>query len=544
MPETPSTPPALGPARTQRRRAWDAAYALTLLFLTVLYVRPLYLAEQPALTDFGAQLIMADAWTRYDEVPQFAEYFVREERYLPALLPARFCALLYPWVSPTRALTLFTALGMLNTVLGAFLLARAYDRSRWLVLFCLPGLWGGMLALGLLNYCGTYGLMLESAALGRLAARDPRTRLLLGLAAVNVAAFFMHGLGYLLVVMLGGLSWLTSLPSLASLRRARTWAGALALLPGALLWLSWWRGVEADPSTLGMSMSELLRDHASWRTPGAQLEWLVHQGHDLLVDGTDTLLGVGLGCCWLALLCADTGREVAGDGERQAAAPETRLGAHSLLVLVLALGILMFALPATIRGTGINSRLVTPFLFLAALLPRARPRDGWGALPLALGVALITAYGVHLGSSMVRFEAEELVPLRALVDRVPEGSAVDCLGVCDHRDAAVFVRRPLCSICNGMVQTRRDGFSGGGFAQHPWNAIRYRPGVSYASARAQRWWTSANLRRWDYVIVRGATLATPPPTLLRVQHSAPVAPGAGEWSLYRVLPAVPPTESP
>ncbi|MCA9537058.1 MAG: hypothetical protein KC593_25425 [Myxococcales bacterium] len=68
--------------------------------------------------------------------------------------------------------------------------------------------------------------------------------------------------------------------------------------------------------------------------------------------------------------------------------------------------------------------------------------------------------------------------------------------------------------------------------------------MSYASARAQRWWTSANLRRWDYVIVRGATLATPPPTLLRVQHSAPVAPGAGEWSLYRVLPAVPPTESP
>ena len=33
------------------------------------------------------------------------------ERYLPALLPARFCAQLYPWMSPTRALTLGCDLG-------------------------------------------------------------------------------------------------------------------------------------------------------------------------------------------------------------------------------------------------------------------------------------------------------------------------------------------------------------------------------------------------------------------------------------------------
>jgi hypothetical protein len=498
--------------------------------LTLLYVAPLFLAEQPALTDFGAQLIMADAWTRYEEVPQFAAYFVRETRYLPQLLPARFTALLYPWVSPTRALALFAAIGMLNTVAGAWLLARAYDRSRWLVLFCLPGLWGGMMGLGLLSYCATYGLILQSAALGRLVARDPLPRRVVALTLVNAAAFMVHGLGYLLVFALGGLSWLTSLPSLASLRRPRGWWGALALLPGALLWLGWWRGVRADPDTLGLSMTELLRDHARWRALGPQLRWLLRQGHDVLADGSDTLLGVGLACCWVALALA-----------RPRAAPpsETRVGFHSLLIMTLALAVLMFALPASIRGTGINSRLVTPFLFLAALLPRARPHDALSAVPWVIGVTLVAAYGVHLGQSMRRFETEELAPLRALVDSVPVGSRVDCLSVCAHSDAAVFSRRPLCSVCNGMVQTRRDGFAGGGFAQHPWNAIRYQPGTGYPTARGRRWWQSPNLTRWDYLIVRGPPLAFPPLAVELVRRSPPVATDAGEWCLYRVRAPVP-----
>lgn len=540
MSDTPASPPVAPP-----RRAADVTYALVLGALTLLYVAPLFLAEQPALTDFGAQLIMADAWTRFDEVPQFAAYFVRETRWLPQLLPARFAALLYPLVSPTLSLELFTALGMLNTVLGAYLLTRAHERSRWLVVFCLPGLWGGMLALGLLNYCFAYGLMLESAALGRWVARRPTAGRVALLALVNGLAFFVHGLAYLLVGLLGGLAWLTSLPSLSALRRPAGWAGPLALLPGALLWLAWWRGVEADPNTLGVSMGELLREHASWRPPAEQLAWLIEQGHDLLVDGSDTALGLALVGCWLVLLQARPTRPVSEPALLSESPPETRLGEHSLLILTLTLGALMFLLPASIRGTGINSRLVTPFLFLAALLPRAKPRDLPGALPLVLVVALVAAYGVHLGASMRRFEADELTPLRALLDTVPRGSRVDCVNTCSlEDDTAIFRRRPLCSVCNGLVQTRRDGFSGGGFAQHPWNAIRYREGAGYPTVRGRNWTRSRQLRRWDYVLARGAVPSQLPAEVTLVGHRAPRGEGGGEWSLYRVASPVPPPAPP
>lgn len=526
-------------------RVGDVIYALVLGALTLLYVQPLFLAEQPALTDFGAQVIMADAWTRFDEVPQFSAYFVRETRWLPQLLPARFASLLHPLMPPTLALKWFTALGMLNTVLGAYLLARAHDRSRWLVVFCLPGLWGGMLALGLLNYCFTYGLMLESAALGRWVARRPTRGRVALLALVNVVAFFVHGLGYLLVGLLGGLGWLTSLPSPSALRRPAGWAGPLALLPGALLWLGWWRGVEADPNTLGVSMGELLREHASWRPPAEQLAWLIEQGHDLLVDGSDTALGLALFGCWLALREDPPTRPVSEPVLPSESPAETRLGEHSLLILTLTLGALMFLLPASIRGTGINSRLVTPFLFIAALLPRARPRGLPGALPLEVGVALVAAYGVHLGACMRRFEAEELAPLRALMDTVPRGSRVDCVNTCrTDDDTAIFVRRPLCSVCNGLVQTRRDGFSGGGFAQHPWNAIRYREGAGYPTVRGLDWTRSWQLPRWDYVLARGAVPSELPADLTLVGHHAPRGGGGGEWSLYRVASPVPPPAPP
>jgi hypothetical protein len=334
----------------------------------------------------------------------------------------------------------------------------------------------------------------------------------------------VHGVGFVFAMLFGAVAFVASAP------RLRQWVAVLAFLPPLAIWLSWTTEHTGQGEMFSGGLLTVVQEHATWASATGRITWFIHQGHDILTDGTDTYLALVLGALWLVLMATAAPSEAVSAG----APLRERVREHALLTLIIVVGVTAFLLPSNIKNTEINSRLITPFLFLVALLPRVKVLSRTGAGVLVCAVLAVLAYGVHLREEVARFQAEELDPLIELLEQVPMGSRVDCLRVCEHSVAPHFVRRPVCSACNGLVQTQRDGFSGGGFAMYSVNPIGYAPGRGYPTVRTARWWQHPNLRSWDYVIIRNG--GAPPSTgaASRIGHIEPRAEGAGAWSLYEV----------
>ncbi|MBK6574661.1 MAG: hypothetical protein IPG17_00365 [Sandaracinaceae bacterium] len=514
----PKAPPS------RRDRLLAVAPYVVIAGLTAVFIVPIWTAVFPPMTDFGAQLIMADVWARYDELPNAATNFVLHTEWSAQRAPARLAAWLYPTVTPLITLKIYLSVALALCSLGLCLVARAFDRSPWLVVLCLPGLWGGMMALGVLHYVFSYGFILASAAFGRWAAVREDRWPLLGILLANLGACMVHGVGFVFAMLFGAVAFVASAP------RLRQWVAVLAFLPPLAIWLSWTTEHTGQGEMFSGGLLTVVQEHATWASATGRITWFIHQGHDILTDGTDTYLALVLGALWLVLMATAAPSEPVSAG----APLRERVREHALLTLVIVVGVTAFLLPSNIKNTEINSRLITPFLFLVALLPRVKVLSRTGAGVLVCAVLAVLAYGVHLREEVARFQAEELDPLMELLEQVPMGSRVDCLRVCEHSVAPHFVRRPVCSACNGLVQTQRDGFSGGGFAMYSVNPIGYAPGRGYPTVRTARWWMHSNLRSWDYVIIRNGGAPPPSPTVSRIAHVDPRAEGAGAWSLYEV----------
>jgi len=499
-----------------------------------LLIRPLWIGPLPPLTDFGGHLQMVEAWARHGGDAFIDRFYDREQALLtPGLLPARFVALLHPAVDPITSLRLFVTLTMLGFAVGMMRVLSAFHRSRWLVFLGLPLLWNGMIALGLINYMLAMVVMLVAVALARTYAERGGPWRAVGLGAALIVGFLSHGIGCPLTLGVAGFVLVTAAPRWRAL-----WIGGAAFVPATALWLGWYLGTRG----------ELTEAAAPWRW-GTATAWeeLLTNGMRVTHEGPDLMAFTWIVGAWLVLLAAQP-RERSDHVPPPGAGPLVALGRiagairHELRDnTLLYLGLLLFAayfvaLPAYIGDTFISPRVVVPALVFLFLAPRIELRSVVTWCCLGVVVAATVVFAGHLSRATERFAALELRPLMSLLEEVPEGQRLRCVGT--HRVGGEFLRTPLDHACDGLAAVVTGGFAGGGFAHTGFNAVSLvdqRDRVFLQSPRALS--DGPRLARLDYVIVRGEHALAPRATLERVAEArAPEVLGAPRWTLYRVVP--------
>jgi hypothetical protein len=356
---------------------WDTLFWVLWLACTAVLVAPLWVGAMTPLRDFGSHVTMAEVWTAYDEVPLYQEIFKLRRGFYPNLLSVRFAWLVSPLLGPLAAVRLFTTIALAGTSCAMLWALREFGRSRWQVFLGLPFVWGGMLGLGLVNYVAAFPLMVCGIALGRRAGRDGGRGNAAALLMLGFLAYLVHGLAFALVAALAGLALVLSLS------RVRHLLQGLALLPSVALW-SWWILERLSKERLG---NPVAADESGLSTvdlePMENLHWALRQALDITVEHVDTTVMCLLVAAWVVLALT---------GERAAEPPAPALGVdgaglagrlramgaqvwheareHALLLVTGALGAGIFILPAYVNEVAINSRLVTPFCLVAAMVPR------------------------------------------------------------------------------------------------------------------------------------------------------------------------------
>ncbi|TNF34801.1 MAG: hypothetical protein EP329_06870, partial [Deltaproteobacteria bacterium] len=524
-------------AAAGRLRAVDLFFWGLLVLALALLVAPMWVGPMPPLTDFGGHVQIADAWVRVPTDPFIAGLVERHDSWLvPNLLAARFAATLHPLLDVVSGLRLFVTLCMVGLVGGILWVLREWGRTRWLVFLALPFTWNGMLALGLINYAAAMVLMFVVVALGHRYGRHGRTRDAIALAAALVLAFWAHGLGAPITLLMA------LFVLVVSAARPRRLLGLLALVPSVVLWLQWYLrmrralGVGNEPET-SFSMQK------SW-------DELLINTIDVHVDGGDMAVLAVLVGAWIVLLATSRrGADELGDAPTLAswrAAPVASARAFGARVwreasdnalLLLAVGLLFgyfFVAPAYIGSTFISPRLIVPAVLLLFMVPRVPER---GLLPkLAIGAAVLASFvfARDVGRHVAAFEHEELEPVALLAEEIPRDSRVLCAEV--FRVDPVFIRAPLDHNCNGVLVARSGGFADGAFADTPYNGVMLRDAGDKVRLRPNKWQSFQALSRLDYLVVRGDHRAPAPDVAEVVDTIEPELWELGpSWTLYRVV---------
>gem|GEM_PF-1496405 len=519
-----------------RLRAVDLLFWGLLVAALAALVAPLWSGPMPPLTDFGGHVQMADAWVRAPVDPFIAGFVEKHDSWLvPNLLAVRFAAILHPLFDVVTGLRLFVTLCMLGLIGGVLWVLREWGRSRWLVFLALPFTWNGMLALGLINYAAAMALMFLATALAHRYGRRGRTRDAVWLGSVMLLAFWAHGLGAPITMLM-----VLFVLAVTATSPRRLW-GLLALAPSVVLWARWYlRSKKA--LGIGDEVERSFSMQKSW-------DELLINTIDVHVDGGDmAVLAVIVGA-WLVLLATSVRRErdeAAGLGaswrERPLAwarglvvAAWREAGEHALLLL--GVGMLFgyfFVAPAYIGSTFISPRLIVPAVLLLFMVPRLPRR---GVLPkLAIAVAVLASFlfARDIGRHVAAFEHEEMAPVAALAEQIPRDSRVLCAEV--FRVDPIFIRAPLDHNCNGVLVARSGGFADGAFADTPYNGVVLKDSGDKVKLQSNRWQSYPALSRIAYLVVRGDHRAPPPDVAEELDVIEPEAWELGpKWTLYRVI---------
>ncbi len=526
---------------TQRRR--DAVFWVLLVGVLVWLLRPLFIGEIPPLVDFGGHLQMADVWARYEESEFFRSLFDKRDAWsTPNVLPARFVSALYPLLSPLNALRLFVALSLVGFALAMVFTLRTFQRSRWLVFVALPLIWNSMTMLGLLNYALAFVVMFTAIPLARRAARGGGVRHAVPLGLVALFGALTHVIGY--VFTLAMIAYILTVGT----RRVRgLLVNGVALLPSIALWVVWWLQLRARMKLKG---AEVAGARSKFLSPERSIDVFFDESLDIAAGHWDTVVFVVMIAVLLALFASQRPATPVlprvWSFKSAMRTIQQELDRHALITLSLALGVgFFFVTPVAIRDVYISPRLVVPILVLVCLSPRLDLTRRMTQFALMVAVGNTLYFGHRLASDVSSFQRTELAPLVEIIDKIPPGSRAQCSGVRWARP--YFLRPPLDHNCNGLIQTRRESFAGGGFAHTAYNGTKLKDKRVYTKLYARDWTQYRQLRRIDYAVLRGAHAPPTSPHVRLVAAAGGQPSGAGDitqvWSLYEVvLPTrVPPT---
>jgi hypothetical protein len=474
-------------------------------------VAPLWIGALPPLTDFGGHAAMADAWARLPGSPFLAALVARNDHPItPNLLPARFAALLHPHLDAIAALRVFLTLSIVGTVGALAWTCRVLGRSLSQAFVALPLLWGSMLTLGFVSQVPILGLLFAGFVAGFLTTTRDRIGDVLALLAISTFAFFLHGLGLAFVLGCCALGAAAGARGPTARRRLLRLA---SLLPAAALWLAW--------KTRGSTPA----GQVLYYGPRAWFHWLLREVTQVTTSGHERLgYFVLFGCVVTALALR------AAEHDELHRHTEHVAGDRAAAWLAAALLLAIVALPAYLGDIAVLGRLVTAAAIALVLLPRIDLTHRPTRASLVVTIPVVFGLFAHYMAAARRFDRNELAPIASLLEHLPRDRVVTCAGVRLARPE--FLRLPLDHGCNGLLAIRGGAFTGGGFANTSYNAIRLLPGVSamrYDDASLR----SPGLETFDFVVVRGDS-ERPDPSVVTLVAESPVTPGATRYRLYAV----------
>ncbi len=531
--------------RTSMPVRWLNGLFWSLLALCLgLLLTPLWIGIAPPLSDFTGHAAMADIWVNYDKVPHYREHFIKAGWWVPNVLPMHFCKLVYPWLSVITALRIWLTVSLLLTVVSLLELGRVFGRSRWLIFPALPFLWNSSLYLGFVNYVPILPLVFFGLALTRKSRDSERFGevhwLLL---CFGMIAYFIHGMGWCIVVMASGGMGILSL-SFRQLVRV-----GLAWLPSAAVWLTWYATrkshIDGQAGAIpGLDSAALATSSIEYPSAFVRMSLFFDHGLNIAVSSADTNVFMALLAVIAVILIALKRPDGHAPDSRVAAttadsAPNASFWAtlerdmleHPLLLLWLFWGACVYLLPVSINGVMLSTRFVPCFFLTMPFLVRGHRFSPISSAALASSIVICLVFGGLLINWSLRFNQRELKPMHAALELVPEGAQVDCVGM--DWVSAVFTHWPLMHTCRGLAHTQRKAKGHGGFARDSFNAVMFSKRYHPPLIDLHRFKAGLGVQSLDYAIVRDGI--TPPKGLAEhVQSFTGTRHGSAVYSLYRV----------
>lgn len=519
----------------------DVAYRLLVGALTALLIAPIWIGVTAPLSDFTGHAAMAHVWIHYDEIPAYRELFELAPWSIPNLIPMHFAKLLAPWLNPVNALRLFLTISLLLTVLTLHGVAQTYGRNRWLILFALPFLWNSSLSMGFVNYLPIFPLLFYTITLTERLAKEPsRAKVLLAFFNLGFVAYWVHGMGWGVILGTSGLLALLRWPPRRWPLLAAAWA------PSTALWCLWYAATRATSKagyqgTLPeLDSAEGLSVAIEYPIALRRFALFIEEGMEIFTLRIDTNVFAGLlGAFFVLCVGAAHGEGVPSETHEAPAHNPLQwlrqfvdfVRRSPLLVLVLIFGASIYLLPKSINNVILSPRFVAPFYMLAPFVLRIRRLNASSQFALSMAAVLALTLGVTLLTVAHRFKERELDPMAAAFAHVPEGARVDCVGV--NWITATFSRWPLMHTCRGFAHLLRGSLGNGGFARDSFNAVRFRPGQGVSELDAYSFSVGAHVQEWEYLVVRG----NPPGVPELLEHVASYTadkPKTAVYSTYRV----------
>lgn len=504
----------------------------------------MWIGVTPPLSDFTGHAAMADIWVNYDTVPHYSEHFVKAGWWVPNILPMHFCKLLYPWLSVITSLRLWLTLSLLLTVVSLLELARAFERSPWLVFPALPFLWNSSLYLGFVNYVPIVPLVFFSLTLTRQARRTDRFAPLHWLLlSLGMMAYFIHGIGWCIVVMASGSMGLLSLNFRQLTRVALAWS------PSALVWLVWYgtrkSNVEGQAGAIpGLDGAAIATSTIEYPPALQRMNLFFEHGLNIVTSSADTNVFVAL----IAMIAVILTTYAQGNVETLASTrPLTLTGAswparfwarlerdlleHPLVLIWLLWGACIYLLPVSLNSVMLSTRFVPFFFLIFPFLVKGRRIAPLAGTALASSIVICIIFGGLLVNWSLRFNQREIKPMLAALKQVPEGAQFDCFGV--DWIPATFSHWPLMHTCRGLGHTQRQIKGHGGFARDSFNAVMFSETYRPPTIDYHRFTNGIEVQALDYVIVRNGV--TPPEGLAEhVESFRGNKLGGAVYSLLRI----------
>lgn len=464
----------------------------------VLLAVPIWYGQMPPLTDFGSHVQLVHGYLGAED-PTSVWYGLveRAQWWHPNGVWVLLSAWLHPMLEPLTSMRLWYTLCLLAGVLGQVHLLETFARSRWLIFVALPFLmWNGMAALGFVNFVPALALVPWAVAAARRVATtsDPNRRDLALLVLLPLLGVWFHGLGGLLVIGCSGLILVISLRSVARVTFLST------LLPACAYWLFWF--VNAAPTGHAVSVRD---GFGKWLITVRDEALGVFESHEGELVFYALMFALILHAVGSRLLRPRTERS---DSDSESTAIGRKLwawvAANPLPILLFFLVVAYRLLPRYRGDVALAERLIPVILLVLCALPSPAVST-WGKRLANTGTAIAIVSGLGFAGLIVErtvaFDREELALAIPLVDQIPVNSRAQCVNV--RFVKPVFARRPLDHGCNGLLASRRAVFAGGGFADTPHNAVRFKPNVLEHRVLDDVLTSASRLSLVDYLLVRG-----------------------------------------
>ena len=504
------------------RDSWRRALPWLLGVALAVQVAPVWLTTWLPMGDLGGHLELMDIVARYhDPRTVYATTYLLPHGLNPNTV-ALYLAQLLPWVGTLALAKVLISLYLIGVPLSLWLLARAFDRSPWLVLLSLPLCWNALFNVGFLNYLVALPLLLAVIAWSRQAGERGGAWRLVGLGASLVLLFFCHMIAFLIGLGMAAAVLLAYLPSWRNLGRL------LALLPACWPLLSWIKRkfVDLEATEAGRTFGG--GNLGLVRLPFKQLlaqipEW----GMQFFRDKSDDIAFGLLVALWLVALAWGVWQLRHRPRLHGAIA---WLRAQGLEILTLCCIAAYFIVPSHMNEmANITERIVVQVLLLLVLWPRITfsGTARWLIVPMTL-LALLFPVVVH--AHFQQFEREELGHLPQALQRLPDRSRLGYL--LWQRENRVTFMGPLWHLPRAIFVLAHGGVTDDSFAARPYTPVQFRAGQT-PEKLDDNFWSNPHVFDYDHVLIRSRSK----PTLLLTQPMLRLIFAQGEWWLFAVQTA-------